>query len=93
MQYAKNDLGYLVRQHNELVNKIQKIHPEIEQLSKRIGLKPDDDFWKMYLNQQWLPTSPAIQSRLFRLQKEFFDLGERAGLIEIKINQLKKNAA
>ena len=48
MQYAKNDLGYLVRQHNELVNKIQKIHPEIEQLSKRIGLKPDDDFWKMY---------------------------------------------
>ena len=50
MQYAKNDLGYLVRQHNELVNKIQKIHPEIEQLSKRIGLKPDDDFWKMYLN-------------------------------------------
>lgn len=54
MQYAKNDLGHLVRQHNELVNKIQKIHPEIEQLSKRIGLKPDDDFWKMYLNQQWL---------------------------------------
>ena len=93
MQYAKNDLGYLVRQHNELVNKIQKIHPEIEQLSKRIGLKPDDDFWKMYLNQQWLPTSTAIQSRLFRLQKEFFDLGERAGLIEIKINQLKMNAA
>ena len=47
----------------------------------------------MYLNQQWLPTSTAIQSHLFRLQKEFYGLGERAGLIEIKINQLKKNAA
>ncbi|MBD7894216.1 hypothetical protein H9564_00420 [Limosilactobacillus sp. Sa3CUN2] len=47
----------------------------------------------MYLNQQWLPTSTAIQSRLFRLQKEFFDLDEEAGLIEIKIKHLKENAA
>lgn len=31
MQYAKNDLGHLVRKHNELINKIQKIHPEIAQ--------------------------------------------------------------
>lgn len=93
MKYANNDLGHIVRQHAEVVNKIQKIHPEIEALSKRIGLKPDDDFWKMYLNQQWLPTSTAIQSRLFRLQREFFALGEQAGMLEIKIKQLKKQAA
>ena len=93
MQYAKNDLGHLVRQHKQVVSEIQKINPQIEQLSHRIGLKPDDDFWKMYLNQQWLPTSTSIQSRFFRLQRKFFDLGEQAGVIEIKIKQLKEKAA
>ncbi|MBU3829442.1 MAG: hypothetical protein H9843_00830 [Candidatus Limosilactobacillus merdavium] len=45
------------------------------------------------MNQQWLPTSTSIQSRFFRLQRKFFDLGEQAGVIEIKIKQLKEQAA
>ena len=33
MQYAKNDLGHLVRQHNELVNKIQKLNSLVSGLA------------------------------------------------------------
>ena len=32
MQYAKNDLGHLVRQHNELVNKFQCLIQKLNEI-------------------------------------------------------------